>query len=346
MKNIFKHIDAKEKLNEHFLLLDEFKAFNPAKKLIEEIAAEFEDKDGNFIQQFQTSGFDARMWELFLFKFFKTNEFEILNDVDRPDFHLVKDGFEFFVEASTSNEKKDDVYTKEFITEALENNNIQIQNELIDYYVIRMGSVLFSKLNKKYWELEWMHGKALVFAISPFHDYLAKFLPNSKIIEYLYGLKYNTEITEIGLELKNVEVVEEHKHGVKEIPSNFFSQENAENISAIIFTNNSDLHKFNRIGQELELSTEKISMVRSGLAYNPDPNSTHIEFTHNIIPGKVREDWNESVTMFHNPNAVNPIDHKMFPNIQHVWLNAEGKLDGIMPDFFVYNSITGTMIME
>lgn len=25
---------------------------------------------------------------------------KILNDVDRPDFHLVKDGFEFFVEAS------------------------------------------------------------------------------------------------------------------------------------------------------------------------------------------------------------------------------------------------------
>lgn len=76
MKNLFVHVDAKEKLNEDFLLLDEFKGLNPAKKLIEEIAAEFEDKDGNFIQQFQTSGFDARMWELFLFKFFKTNDFK------------------------------------------------------------------------------------------------------------------------------------------------------------------------------------------------------------------------------------------------------------------------------
>lgn len=165
------------------------------------------------------------------------------------------------------------------------------------------GASFFSKLNKKYWELQWVKGKSLVFAISPFHNYLAKFLPHSKIIEYLYGFKHNTEITEKGLELKNVEAVEEHKHGVKEIPSNFFSQENVENISAVIFTNNSDLHKFNRIGQELELSTEKIIMVRSGLAYNPDPNSTHTEFTHNIIPGKVQEDWNESVTMFHNPKC-------------------------------------------
>lgn len=42
--------------------------------------------------------------------------------------------------------KKDDVYTKEFIEEALDKNDIQIQNELIDYYVIRMGSVLFFKI--------------------------------------------------------------------------------------------------------------------------------------------------------------------------------------------------------
>lgn len=50
--------------------------------------------------------------------------------------------------------------------------------------------------------------------------------------------------------------------------------------------------------------------------------------------------------MFHNPNAINPIDYKIFPNIRHVWLSSEGRLDGIMPDIFVYNSITGNMIME
>lgn len=287
MKNIFEHKYTRDKLNKLFLLLDEFEGFSPAKKLIEEIAIEFEDKDGNFIEQFQTSGFDARMWELFLFKFFKTNDLEIINDIDRPDFHLVKDGVEFFVEASTSNEKKDDVYTKEYIESALEKNDIQIQNELIDYYIIRMGSVLFSKLNNKYWELEWVQGKPLVFAISPFHNYLAKFLPDAKIIEYLYGIKHNAEITEKGLELKNIEVLVEHKHGLKEIPSNFFAQENVENISAVIFTNNSDLHKFNRIGHELGLGTKKVVMVRSGLAYNQKTNSTHIEFTHNITPGRL-----------------------------------------------------------
>jgi hypothetical protein len=181
MENLFKYISKREKLNDQFLLLDESKGFNPAKKLIEKISKDFEDNDGNFIEQFQTTGFDARMWELFLFMFFKENDFEILNDKDRPDFHLKKDDFEFFVEATTSNEKEGDIYTKEFIKSAIEKKDLKIQQELIDYYVIRMGSVLYTKLNKKYWELDWVKGKPLVFAISPFHNYLAKFLPDAKI---------------------------------------------------------------------------------------------------------------------------------------------------------------------
>jgi hypothetical protein len=30
----------------------------------------YEDPDGNFIEQFQTTGFDARLWELYLFAMF------------------------------------------------------------------------------------------------------------------------------------------------------------------------------------------------------------------------------------------------------------------------------------
>jgi len=90
MQNIFKHIEPKEKLDKKFLLLCESKGFKPAREILEEIASEYEDKDGNFIQQFQTEGFDSRLWELFLFMLFKEIDFEILNDFDRPDFHLKK----------------------------------------------------------------------------------------------------------------------------------------------------------------------------------------------------------------------------------------------------------------
>lgn len=346
MKEIFKHKNSKEKLDKDFLLLEEFKGFLSAKQFIEKIASDFDDKDGNFIQQFQTTGFDSRLWELFLYSLFKENDFEIKNDCDRPDFHLIKNEFELFVEASISNEKSDDIYTSDFIKEAIELNDIEIQKELTDYYIIRLGSVLFSKLSKKYWELDWVSGKPLVIAITPFHNYVADFLPDAKIIEYLYGIWYKTEIAENGLELKEIKTIDTHRYKAKEIPSIFFNQENVENISAILFTNNCNLHKFNRLGYESGLGDSETIIVRSGIAYDPEPYSEGKQFDHVIKFGAKTESWNESVSIFHNPNAKYPLDKDVFNGFRQLWLNEDRKFDGFLPDFFVYNSLTVAGINE
>ena len=346
MQNIFEHIEKREKLNKNFILLDEFNGFKPAKDTIIKISRELKDKDGNFKQQFQTTGFESRLWELYLYMLFKESHFEILYDCNRPDFHLKKNNVDFFVEASISTEKSDDIYTEEFIKNAIEQKNLQIQNELTDYYIIRMGSVLYSKLNKnktKYWELDWVKGKPLVIAITPFHNYLAKFLPDSKIIEYLYGISYITEINEKGLELKEIKKTKSHRHKTKanEIPSYFFNQENVENISAVIFTNNCDLHKFNRMGFQSSNEYENINIVRSGVAYDSNPKSSCKEFDHILKAGKVTEEWKESVSIFHNPNAIHKIDKDLFSGYRQLWQNEKG--DGFIeyiPDFFVYNSLT------
>ncbi len=351
MQDLFKRIEPIEKLDKDFVLLDESKLFKPAKNMIEKSALLFEDKDGNFIQQFQTSGFDARIWEIFLFNLFNDNGFEILDEYDRPDFHLLKNGTEIFVEASTSNEKSDDIYTEEFIKEAMALKDIEIQNELIDYYVIRMGSVLYSKVNKdtKYWELDWVKEKPLILAISPFHNYIADFLPDSKIIEYLYGISYVTELNENGLELIEIKEVKNHAHKGKDIPSNFFNQYNVENISAVIFTNNCNLQKFNRMGLQDGMTEDEIiivrsGLVRSGLAYDPSPHSSGKEFNQIVKRGEKFEDWKESVSIFHNPNALHKIDKEIFKGFRQLWLDENGKFDGEMPEFFVYNSLTVSAI--
>ena len=149
MNDIFTHIVPEEKLNNLFICLDKSKILNPAKEIIKSIAEEIQDKDGNFVEQFQTTGFDARLWEMFLFKFFQENNFEFVNEKNRPDFHLRKENIDFFVEASISNEKEGDKYDKNYIQKAIKENDLVIQKELVEYYVVRMGSVLFSKLQKK-----------------------------------------------------------------------------------------------------------------------------------------------------------------------------------------------------
>ena len=346
MKDIYKQIVSNEKLNEKFKLLTQSKLFDPAKNIIGNICNLMTDKDGNFVQQFQSDGFDARLWEIYLFILFQEIGFTQSNKYDRPDFHLMKVGIEIFVEASLSAEKKDDIYSKEFIDEAKAKNDLLVQQQLIDYYIIRLGSVLFSKLNKEYWKLEWVKEKPLILAITPAHNYLAQFLPDAKLIEYLYGIRQRINITENGIENFGGEQVDEFRLNEKIIPANFFAQPLSENISGILFTNNADLHKFNRMAYQSALSKEELIIVRAGAKHNQELGTNATEFTYQVKPDQGIENWCESVTLFHNPNAIHKIDKSTFNYIRQVWLESDKTFNGMMPNEFVFHSITGAMKVE
>jgi hypothetical protein len=341
MKNIFQNIVEEEKLNRKFKSLKSQREFNPAKLLIESIAEEMNDKDKTFIRDFQTTGFDARIWEMFLFKFIQENNFKIIEKHNRPDFEVIKNGINFFIEATSSSDIKLEKFTSEYIAEAIEKNDLNAQDDIIDNYVIRLGSILYSKLNKKkYWELDWVKCKPLVFAITPAHNDFARKLPDAKIIEYLYGLSHILEETENGTIIKTLEKVDEHTYESKRIPPKFFYQERVENISAVIFTNNSDLHKFNRMGYQMGISKEFIIMQRGGLGIDIKEMNFNKEFNYPINPGEIRENWSESVIVFHNPNAKYPLDKSLFENVRQVWLDEKGEIDGTIPSFFAYYSET------
>jgi len=341
MKDIYKKIVSEDKLNKKFKLLIESSLFDPAKNIIENICSLIDDQDGNFIKDFQSTGFDARLWEIYLFIFLLENQFQFIKDQNRPDFHVKKKEYDFFIEASLSAEKIDEKYSEEFIKESIEKMDLDVQKDITDYYTIRLGSVLFSKLNKKYWELDWVKDKPLVFAITPSHNYLAKFLPDAKLMEYLYGRKIITKQTEKGLEHIKTEIVKEHTNDDKIISSNFFSHPNTENVSAIIFSNNCDLHKFNRMGYEHKLSKKELIVFRIGSKYDDSkPNAPAKDFTYQVKKGKSIEDWNESLTIYHNPNAKFLLDRNTFQNVRQIWMNDDGEFYGIMMKNYVFHSIT------
>ena len=64
-----------------------------------EIAYSFEDADGNYVQQFQTAAFDARLWELFIYAFLHENQFFIDRGFAAPDYLCKKHGRTIFLEA-------------------------------------------------------------------------------------------------------------------------------------------------------------------------------------------------------------------------------------------------------
>lgn len=339
MKDIYKLVVKDDKVSQKFKLLSECNLYDPAKNIIKNITALMSDKDGYFIQQFQTDGFNARLWEIYLFIFLKENNFTFLDDVNRPDFHVKKKGIDLYIEASLSAEKEDDNFSEEFIRESMTKKDLSEQQQLIDNYIIRMGSVLFSKLNKKYWDLEWVKGKPLILAITPSHNFIANFLPDAKIIEYLYGIRKVVQLTENGLEYVEDKIIIEHKFSEKVIPSNFFSQPLSENISAVIFTNNSDINKFNRMGFQHKLTDKNLILLRTGSKYDPKPGATAQNFSYRVKDDSCNENWSESVSIFHNPNALIKIDKAIFEDVRQVRLESDNTFGGIMTDDFVYHSI-------
>ena len=76
------------------------------RRMLEDVYQEFEDPDGNFLEQFQTNGFDARFFELYLFAYCARSGFAIDRTRSAPDFLVTRDEITVAVEATTVNRSK------------------------------------------------------------------------------------------------------------------------------------------------------------------------------------------------------------------------------------------------
>ncbi len=67
----------------------------------------FVDVDGNFVEQFQSTGFDSRVWELYLNSYFKEEELFVNRENNTPDFIVEKYGVKIAIEAVIVGRKND-----------------------------------------------------------------------------------------------------------------------------------------------------------------------------------------------------------------------------------------------
>ena len=220
----------------------------PTRLMANEIFQDFTDTDGNFLGQFQTTGFDSRTFELYLYAYLSRSGYTVNREHEQLDFIATRGGVAVAIEATTVNptQTKDTIDTRKLIDLTTEELREKLSNEL----PIRFGGPLFSKLNKKYWELEQCRWIPIVFAIEAFHEEGSLYFSDSSLGQYLYGLRHYPDWIEDGHLVVKSEEVKDHKWGAKVIPSNFFQQPNAEHVSAVIFSNSGTYTKFCRMGYQ------------------------------------------------------------------------------------------------
>ncbi len=103
-KNVlFDVVVDQARLSKHFTLLANTPHHQAARGIIREIGYALADVDGNFVEQFQSSAFNARLFELYIFAFLHEQKVLLDRSFNRPDFVGNKFGFEFCLEAATIN---------------------------------------------------------------------------------------------------------------------------------------------------------------------------------------------------------------------------------------------------
>ena len=334
-----------EGLHPYFRLVLEEPGRAPARKVFEEIGPWLSPQDPHLVAEFQTKGFDQRLWEIYLWAAFR----EFMLDVEHleaPDFRCRGPGIDFCVEATTAAPSLSGALAEHPMPKTIE----ETAAFLDDYMPIKYGSALFTKLQKTdtegrhYWEREESHDKPFVLAIADFHmpakgkELGSMTYTQSALWQYLYGTRVYWEMEGDQLVIKPEEIGK-HQYGAKEIPSGFFDQPEAENISRVIFSNAGTLAKFDRMGVVAGFGAEGYKYVRTGFRYNPDPNAfMGTPFSEEVTPDTYEEYWTQEVQVFHNPNAKHPLPFEWLLGATHHYfedgfMKSQAPLDSVLSSF-------------
>lgn len=300
-----------------------------------------EDIDGNFVEQFQTTGFDTRIWELYLFATLIEAGLNVERPSPSPDFLARGIYGEFTLEATTINPTLGT--DGQPVATARPSEDDDKDSYVHHYLPIRYAGPLMTKLSKEYWSKPASAGKPLVFAIQDFHDTMSMLYSGSALPVYLYGYTHEVERDSDGSLTVTPRRVRAHQWGTKTVPSGFFSLPGAENVSAVIFNSGGTISKFNRMGVSAGFGSNNVVLVRRGTVVDTDPNASEpVSFIH-IVSAGYPETWIEGMDVYHNPNAVHPLDPRVLPGAAHHRLLADGQIETVAPGWKPIESRTSTL---
>jgi hypothetical protein len=337
--SLFSALGSSGSLNPAFVTLRDWTGYEPARIILGAIYEAYSFRDANFREQFQTSGFDARMFEIFLFAYFTDAGFDVTRVGDRPDFMLRRDGVVVAVEATTANPSEARRH-EELATPA------DLQRHINEEIPVRFGSALFSKYKEKYWLDSHVSGKPFVIAIEAFYSSSSLAFSDTGLTQYLFGRRAFHTFDEAGKLRVWSDPIESHSMKGKTLPSGFFNFVETAPISAVLFANTGTIAKFNRMGFLAGAHRGNLTMMRSGVSYNHDPNSTTPDpFTHVYSDPTVTEDWGEGAVVIHNPSASAPLPRGYFPGAAEVVWNGTDIVH-FVPDFFPFASRTVNAVSD
>ncbi|MCA0013175.1 hypothetical protein LB561_23080 [Mesorhizobium sp. B292B1B] len=330
--DFFTPIVAESRLNPIFKTLVEEINYSAARGIVKPMMRFYDDTDGNFVEQFQTAAFDARLWELYLFATFIELGYARAPGSAVPDFVFRSPFGALGIEATTINPPNNRASqmpdTKEEMVRYLEN-----------FVPIKLARALRRKLEKKtpYWAIPEMSGLPFVIAIQDFHLSGSMRAITQAATEYVFGIRHSIDNGK-----QKIEWIGEHVWGNLKEKSGFFTLPGAENISAVIVNPQGTLSKFNRMGVIAGFGDPRVKIIRRGLVRGErdqtDPSPRY--FVHEVTKPDYTESWVEGMVVLHNPHARIPLPPLFIDGASHEFLQDDGRIMSLFPRFHPYFSET------
>ena len=329
--NFFEPVVPAERLHPNFKLLTSDERYSPARELISAMMRYHTDVDGNFVEQFQTTGFDARLWELYLFAVLVELGYARELDAVAPDFCAQGLSGKVGIEAVTANPPQSGIVPP--LTNASE-----LTDYLQNYIPFKLAKGLTRKLRRSppYWQEPCMADVPFLIGIQDFHATGSMRMIVPAATEYVFGYRHIMESG--GL---RIERIVEHRVGNLAEPSGFFTLPNSEHISAVLLNPQGTLLKFNRMGLLAGFGSRRVRMTRTGVLRRegqPD-GPTPRPFTEEVTSSS-QESWIEGMVVLHNPQARIPLEPDQFLGANHEFVQPDGRIFSLVPDFHPYFSQT------
>ena len=332
--NLFQAVVDEASQHPSFRRIAASEAHVGARELMQRTFDQWDSSDHQFVRDFQTAGFNARVFELYLAATLDSLGWTIDAPFGRPDFRCRGDDLEFYIEAGTANSPGNPdppSSPDEYLVE------LQSATDNLDEVAVRFGSVLRSKATKAYQDLPHVAGKPIVIAVEGFFGAGALSHSDHSLIRYLYD-KALTEIDEHGAVSPSDASVGFHIGDSKTIESGWFYNPDAAHISAVMWSNSGTVGKFNRMATSLGLNTPGWEIHRWGTELDLRPGATEPTiFFERVEPDG--EPWEEGLVVMHNPGTRVPLPLSAFDGVTQIQL-IDDELAFDLPGRTIFNQVS------
>lgn len=324
--DLFTAIVPEDRQHAFFKMMKEEK-YQPERDVLSEWAAGFEDRDGKFIKEFQTT-FESSMWELYLHAALKEWKLPVDLRFHAPDF-LVGGKHPFGLEATIAapalNGKPAYGFSLEDLPKDFTEFNIESALRICNSFDSKV-----KRYRKHYSQLAHVTDLPFVIGIASFDRPHAHFASSRPIIAALYGLYHDeAQTTRTDTAVKSYNVLAAPKNAEIDIDVGLFCNDKFEEVSAVIY---SCLATWGKI---------------RALADNPTAPTVYTTIhpnVGNILPivraapkYDYTEDLMDGLYVLHNPFAKRPLPKGVLghPRVCEVTVAEDGELLMDAPDDFL-----------